>query len=230
MPHFTPKKRSDTPIDYNNARISGLNKEWEELLHLGSRLSYRKNTIIPHETAKGIFYLTKGTIELSYNNISGHKRIALYYGPGTLVNEARSLTGHNLSGTFTCMEDVELYQFKESLCSQDFIRTYPHLIQNLLKTMAVKMLLHYCFVTAMGTGSHLSLVCRFILSSATTHGFPLRFRLGMTQQDVADLIGMHRGTLARALRKLKQMGIIEKFTSSVVQISDYAALEKLAQS
>lgn len=230
MSHSKQKNSRESPFDYNSARISELNREWEELLHRGSKITYCKHTIIPHETAKSIFYLVKGTVELSYNNISGHKRIALYYGPGTLINEARTLTGDNLSGTFTCMEDVELYQLKEDLCSLEFIRTYPHLIKNLLKTMAIKMLLHYCFVTTMGTGSHLSMVCRFILSSAAAYGCPPRFRLGMTQQDVADLIGMHRGTLARTLRKLKQLGIIEKFTSSVVQISDYAELKKLAQS
>jgi cAMP-binding proteins - catabolite gene activator and regulatory subunit of cAMP-dependent protein kinases len=222
------RKHIHTVIDYNSARIAGLNTDWEELLHLGNKLCYAKNTIIPHETAKGIFYLTKGTVELSYNNASGHKRIALYYGPGTLINEARSLTGHNLGGTFTCMEAVELYQFNKDLCSEDFIRTHPHLIRNLLKTMAVKMLLHYCFVTSMGTGSHLSLVCRFILSSAAAHGSPSHFSLGMTQQEVADLIGMHRATLARALQKLKRMGVIEKFTATSVRISDYATLEKLA--
>ena len=222
------KKTDDVLIDYNSARIAGLNLAWRELLHLGNKLSYPKNTIIPHETAKGIFYLSKGTVELSYNTSSGHKRIALYYGPGTLINEARTLTGHNLGGTFTCIEPVELYQFDKDLCSLDFIRTHPHLVQNLLKTMAVKMLLHYCFVTAMGTGSTLSQVCRFIFSFAVALDYPKTFPINLTQQEVADLIGIHRTTLARALQKLKTMRVISKLTMSGVQVENYALLEKLA--
>lgn len=228
MTHADKKKSTGTFIDYNSARIAGLNTAWEELLHLGSKRCYPKNTIIPHETAKGIFYLSRGTVELAYNNSMGHKRIALYYGPGTLINEARSLTGHNLGGTFTCMEAVELYLFNKDLCNEEFIRKYPHLIHNLLKTMAVKMLLHYCFVTTMGTGSHLSQVCRFILSTAAVHGYPEQFSLNLTQQEVADLIGMHRATLARAIQKLKKMGVVDKFTSSKVHVTDYEQLEDIA--
>lgn len=216
-------------IDYHSARVAGLNVAWEEVLHLGTRLCFPKNTIIPHETTRGIFYLSRGVVELAYNNASGHRRIALYYGPGTVFNEARSLAGHNPGGTFTCIEPVELYRFSTDLCSLEFIRAHPALIQNLLRTMAIKMLLHYSFVTAMGTGSNLSQICRFILSCAAAHGRPKNFPLHSTQQEVADLMGVHRATLARALHRLREMGVISRFTASEVRILDYDTLESLAK-
>ena len=228
MSNDTHSQKYSDFVNYYSARISGINLDWKEVLHLGTKMTYQKNVIIPHEIVQGIYYLAKGTVELAYNNASGQKRIALYYGPGTLVNEARTLSGHNPGGTFTCIQPVEIYMFKKNLLSTGFIGKYPHLVQNMLKGMAIKMLLHYSFVTAMGSGSHLSQLCRFIHSLAATHNFAKSFPLGTTQQEVADLMGIHRATLARLTAKLRSMRIVSHFTYSRVQIDDYEQLEELA--
>ena len=215
-------------IDYHGARIAGLNLIWREVLHLGTKKTYPQSGSIPHGTIQGFFYLDSGVVELAYNNIAGTKRTALCYGPGMLINEARTLSGHNPGGTFTCLEAAELYLFDKNLLTTEFIARYPHLILNMLRGMSVKMLLHYSFVTTMGTGSHLSQVCRFILSQSALYGNADRFSPGFTQQQVADLLGMHRTTLARTVQRLKAMGGISAFVASNLRIENRAVLEELA--
>ena len=50
----------------------------------------------------------------------------------------------------------------------------------------------------------------------------------MRQQDVAALLGIHRATLARILRQLRDKGIIGAFSCKEVVIRDARRLEELA--
>lgn len=210
------------------ARIRGLNTAWAEVLHLATRVRFKKRTIIPHHEDGGMYYLSKGIVIITYSSSCGHDRIALYIEPGSLFNEARSLTGYEPGGRFCCAQDVELYRFPTNILTEDFIRTYPHLIYNLLQSMGGKMLIHYSFLADMGTGSHLAHVARLIVSLSKRYNNANIFPSRITQQEVANLLGIHRATLARILVQLKDMGAIQHFTAREVHISDYALLEKAA--
>lgn len=71
---------------------------------------------------------------------------------------------------------------------------------------------------------HVAHLCRFILSLARKNSNSTTFPCHMTQQAVADLLGIHRTTLARALQQLKQCGVISSFTSKIVRINDWSKL------
>ena len=102
----------------------------------------------------------------------------------------------------------------------EFITKYPDIVRNLLFTMGAKILLHYSFLAEMGTGSSIGQVCRFILSLSKKNEDASMFPVEMTQQEVCDLFGMHRATLARILKKLKEMGAISHFTARKVVITN----------
>jgi len=213
-----------------NACIRGANLEWEAALHLAVRRTYPKDAIIPHRESPGIYYIAKGVVLISYIAPCGHERKTLYIKAGTLCNEARSLTGYEPGGRFTCLQDVELYCFPENILTDlDFIRSYPHLILSLMRSMANKMLIHYSFLADMGTGSPLIHIARFLLALAINRGHTTRFKAEVTQQELADLLGIHRTHLARLLRQLKEMGILDSFTSRDTRIADMAKLVQLAE-
>ncbi|MEG2171662.1 MAG: Crp/Fnr family transcriptional regulator [Desulfovibrionaceae bacterium] len=211
------------------ARIKGLNTPWKEVLHLATQMVFSKNAVIPHQPQSGMYYLEKGTVIITYSSTGGQDRIALYIEPESLFNEARSLSGYEPGGEFRCLKDTILYRFPPNIISIDFISTYPHLVQNLLQSMGGKMLIHYSFLADMGTGSHLTHVARYIISLSQRNGDKKFFPSGVTQQEVADLLGVHRTTLARVIQQLKKMGVIEAFTAREVHISDYSLLRRLAE-
>ena len=210
-------------------QIHDLNREWEEALHLGTAVIYPKNTVIPHERIKGMYYLAKGAVTISYSSFCGRERSALFIGPGCLFNEARTSSGYEPGGRFTCMEETLVYRFPESILEDmEFIRSHPALIANLLRSMSLKMLIHYSFLTDMGLGSPERLLCRFIVNLSHKFAGEKSFPAGKTQQEIADLLGMHRITLARAVSHLKQKGVITVFTRKEVHINDYALLLAMA--
>ena len=83
----------DTAVNLSLAKmgqITDLNREWEEVLHLGMKVSYSKNAIIPHEQTRGMYYLAEGSVSISYSTLGGRERLDLSIGPGCLFNEART--------------------------------------------------------------------------------------------------------------------------------------------
>jgi len=227
------KSKDDIPIfDVSmaqSAHITNLNLVWEEALGIASKLIYKKNTIIPHADQQGVYYIKEGKVKLSYISPNGQERIALIYDTHSIFNEARVFAGYDPIGCFKCATDVELYLFPKALLMKtDFITQYPEIVKNLLFTMGAKILLHYLFLTEMGTGSSMAQVCRFILSLSVKNDKALMFPVHMTQQEVCDLFGMHRATLARILRRLKDMGAISHFTTRKLIITDYDLLVEIS--
>lgn len=212
-----------------SAHIANLNLVWEDALGLASRLVYKKNTIIPHVEQQGVYYIKKGQVRLSYISPAGQERIALIYDTHSILNEARTFAGCEVAGCFKCATDVELYLFPKALLLQaEFIAKYPEIIKNLLFTMGAKILLHYSFLAEMGTGSSMVQVCKFILSLYAKNNNASTFPVNMTQQEVCDLFGIHRATLARVLKRLKEQGVISHFTAKKVVITNHALLVEMA--
>lgn len=212
-----------------SAHIANLNLVWEEALDIASKLVYTKNTIIPHVEQQGVYYIKKGKVRLSYISPSGQERIALTYDTHSIFNEARVFAGYEPTGCFKCASDVELYLFpKKLLLKNSFITQYPDIVRNLLFTMGAKILLHYSFLTEMGTGSSMSQVSKFILSMSAQNNNNSIFPINMTQQEVCDLFGIHRATLARTLKRLKEMEAISHFTSRKVIITNRETLMNIS--
>ena len=227
------KKVEDQVFDVNmaqSAHIMELNTVWEDALPLGSKLIYKKNTIIPHIEQQGVYYIKKGRVRLSYISPSGQERIALIYDTHSIFNEARVFAGYDPAGCFKCATDVELYLFPKNLLTKtEFIIKYPEIVKNLLFTMGAKILLHYSFLAEMGTGSSMAQICKFILNLSARNDNLFTFPANMTQQEICDLFGMHRATLARNLKRLKEMGAISHFTMRKVVIIDYNLLLTLSK-
>lgn len=211
-------------------QIVDLNKPWEEILHYALRQVYEKDAVIPHTDLRGMYYLASGSVSIAYVSICGRERLTLRVGPGCLFNEARTLAGFEPGGRFICTSRTEVWRFPEHLLEDEaFLTTHPRQVSNLLRSMGIKMLIHYNFLADMGTGSHLGHVCRFILNLAHQSDNPTCVPCPMTQQEVAALLGVHRATLARILATLKSRGVIRSFTHRGVTISNPTLLEELAK-
>lgn len=226
------KKSHESAFNADMARlayVSNLNHIWEKATHLATPLSYPKNAIIPHSEQQGVYFIQEGAVVLSYIAPGGRERISLSYGKSSIFNEARAFADNDVLGFFTCTTDTSLFFFpKDLLLHPSFIQEYPDLIKNLLSSMGSKILLHYVYLSEMGTGSGLSHLCRFIVSLSVENGGRHVFPAKRTQQEVCNILGIHRATLARMIKKLKEMGVISSFKERNVTIEDYDLLVELS--
>lgn len=51
----------------------------------------------------------------------------------------------------------------------------------------------------------------------------------MTQGDMARLLGVHRVTVTKAVRKLKDQGVVRSFTKRELEITDFPRLLELSE-
>ena len=65
-------------------RIEGLNPCWEEVLHLATRREFEKDAVIPHTRWRGMYYLSRGAVALSYIAACGRERLTLRVGLGVV--------------------------------------------------------------------------------------------------------------------------------------------------
>ena len=64
---------------------------------------------------------------------------------------------------------------------------------------------------------------RYLASLVVKNG-SCSFPLGITQDRCAEMLGVHRATLGRAIHELKSEGILGSFIRNKVEIRDYEAL------
>ena len=50
----------------------------------------------------------------------------------------------------------------------------------------------------------------------------------MSQSDAAAMLGLHQTTVARLIRRLREKGVIGRFTKSELQVLDVARLREMA--
>ena len=214
--------------DSQLAQVAELNRCWEKLLHLATRHVYARQAIIQHQLSNCFYYLEDGLVGIFYTASCGRERLTLRLKPGCIFNEARPLSGLQPEGRFVCMRDSVVWHFPERLLGDvDFISAHAAEISNLLRSMGIKILTHYLFLAEMGTGSHEAHLCRFI--QALARGSQQRnIKSHMTQEEVASLLGIHRVTLARLVRRLKKRGVISSFTARNISIENYEQLNLLA--
>ena len=95
------------------------------------------------------------------------------------------------------------------------------MIANLLRSMAEKS--YTFFYSSMQTsGTSMRRLCALLLQMCRQN------KPRMSQNDVANMLGLHQTTVARLIHRLRKEGVIAKFTKNELQILDMARLRELA--
>lgn len=207
-------------------RHQGANRVWREVLHLGTRCTFPAGHVQPGISGEGFYFIKKGTVRLAYTSLGGQERVVLMIGHDSLFNEIPALKSQVTPGVgFQCIERVEAWRFPASLLTDtDFISARPHLISNLLQSMAVKSELLFSHATEGVFSSTTRRLCQILFSMAHEHNHS-----GLSQTDVATMLGVHQTTIARSVRILRENNIIGRFTKKELEILDQDRLSEIAE-
>lgn len=218
------------------ATIPGINQMWAQLLFLAARQEHARGTYLYlyDDPEHSFYFLEKGRVTILHGATNGQVQNMLYMQPGTLLNVAHalgsSMTRFLDSGCqFFCLTDVVLWKFPGSLLhDQDFIRSHPAFIENLMSSIGLKLLLMHNTLSNSGTGNTLSKLCRFCLNLSQAQGNALNLKPGISQTELANLLGVHRISLLRVIQKLKRDGVLQELTRDSLVIKDLEKLRALA--
>ncbi len=215
-----------------SGRKRDLNRPWERVLHMARRYAYPGHSVVTFagEMNRDFFYLAKGRFCLHTFSSSGRERSTLFFEEGCLFNLATVFLNFP-EDKWYCLEDSVIWRFSGSLLRDEaFVREYPDLVINLMGSLCFNILSQYAWLTDMYLAPPLARFCRYLMGLHVVSGGKLEFEPGVTQQEAAAELGMHRATLAEAVKELRELGVIGRFTRKRLTILDVNRLKKLAES
>lgn len=224
-------------MQLKSSTINKLNSPWKKVLHLAERKLIEKGESVDLRTGMArsdgtpcFYYIISGKIRLSYINPGGEERTILYAGPETLMNIPTVLIGDEDNTLVTCTQDAEVAMFDAALLSDEkFAAEYPELMINLIHSLCVHIVIHSQRLAETSLTNSVAQVCRIILELSEKNNGKSTFSPGITQHELALLLGIHRTTLTRILCKLKNIQAIGRFTGQKLEILDFDKLHELAE-
>ena len=221
------------PYTFYPLFIYNMNLPWKDVLHLGIQVKYGKKQIISDgmDNTVGFYYLNKGKVRVSYIAECGSEKNVLFIGEGTLCNEIPSLSFGHSNAILTSMDNIELYFFsKDNIFSREFMSDYPYLIKNLIGSLSLKACILFSQACNLGLFDAFQNVCRVLYGMAIFSEDKARIVPQLSQQDIASFVGIHRGSLHKILRRLKDEGVIGIYSRHSLTVLDMDKLHYYASS
>lgn len=173
------------------------------------------------ETARGVYVLVKGRVEIYRITADGREQILHSEVPVQSVAELPVFDEGEYPAAGRAAEDSELY----FLSRTDFQRLYhehPEIADAVIRSLGRRLRKLVQVVETVTLRSVPSRVAKTLLEFAENHGV-LRiggsFKLARTQSDLANELATSRESVARALGDLRQKGIIQTAGRQVTIIS-----------
>ncbi len=223
--------------DFCSPWISEQNLIWETALDLGQQNYYQKgSTVLGYgQPVDHLYYLHAGQIKFSKINKNGDEKIVWYIDKGNIFGAApffdrRPIT--NMCHTLTAIEDCEIYTFSRSCFNNEIVAKHPELVSNLIQSMAYKIFLG---VNRGGDLASLpSRICKVLLyilkrEGSSTLELPKACSKGISQQELAFILGVHRVTLNNAIGELKRERVIGHISKRKLIVTNVARLLEYAK-
>lgn len=184
------------------------------------------------QVTRGIFMLCQGQAKLSTATRDGRTFILRIAKPGEVLGLHAVLTGRPHEVTAETMQP-SLLSFVERKDFLRFIKQHGDACLRAAQHTGRDCQDAYEVVRSIGLSQSVSgRVAKFLLSAAAADGKvtdgTVRIKLGLTQEDMAQLMGTSRETITRTLADFRNKDIID-FKNSTLTIHNRLALERLIE-
>lgn len=220
-------------MQFHFPHFEGLCPSWGLHAHLGILRSFPKGALIMDTDAStdGVYYIQEGIVDTVLSTHNGPEKVLYGLGVGCVVGEVCCFVpGKNLEAFVKARTDCVLYFFRRETIEGVIARKHPELLLEMIRILS-----HIERMYAILLQDSLSLdffgrLCRFLVYLARFKGAPAQdaervvVQVDVTQNDIAKLLGVHRVTVAKAVKKLKDQGVIRRFTKTELEIADFPRL------
>ncbi len=200
--------------------IPPINRDWEKVLHLGAQKKYKENELIMRgdKDCEHLMYVHSGRVRCEHPGLKGNLKVCFYAEGGSIIGEALAINDLPTVATFFASKDCIVYAFTIKTLQTEIIPKYPELAFNLMQTMAYKIRMYSLHLESITLNDIHEQICR-ICYSLLIETNALEKKPGISQQELADVLGVHRNTIVRAVKKLKEEGIISELSRSVLRVN-----------
>lgn len=193
--------------------------------------TYRKGTMLFEEGRRpeGVHVVLDGRVKLSVNSPQGKAMVLGFFGPGTVLGlPATILARPHMSTAETIQPTTAVFVPRGQLIAE--LQAQP-----LAAWHVVQMVCEHCYflLTKMATvelsesAQQKMARCLLGLINGNSGHAGAHVELNLSQETIAQMVGLSRETVSRLLSRLRRKGVLD-WTRSDFIIRDRRALEKLA--
>lgn len=191
---------------------------WREIRAYGYPLDVKAGLIFYPEDNYSFYCVESGRLRTDFISGTGRQRSLLINETGSLINIAHAIHGTRCLEPYTVLKDGRLWRLNRCLVlEQPF--PCPNLAVLCLKVLSSVTLTCQTALTWLDVDNFKIRFCRYLLLNIRRFGSS-GFSLGLTQEECAQTLGVHRATLARIVKELKEERVLSSFTRDYVEIID----------
>lgn len=183
------------------------------------------------DRSETVAYMVRGRVKVSTFTDEGAEVVLAIAGPGQLLGELSAIDGQPRSANVTALEPVEVIMVVADVFRL-FAETHPRFTTALLHILASRLRdsdrkrVEFGAYDTTGRVAHrlLELADRF----GTSNGKGVDITLALTQDELAGWVGASREGVSKALRVLRERGLVETGRRRV-HVTDVDALRRWAR-
>lgn len=193
-----------------------------------SERHFRRGKIMIHagEEVECVYYLIKGTVYREVVTASGNESILSTKAGDNFV---KSLVGVLMfyrpgpsTSDFIARTNCVCYRVPKDVCMR-YLKEHPDLLEDVVRLAMAEYIRMFELFQMKSEGSTSSLLCELILRNAEARDGGFFLPKKYTNVEMAKFLSVHKVTVARILRVLKEEGCVAR-TKNGLQILDEAAL------
>jgi CRP/FNR family transcriptional regulator, cyclic AMP receptor protein len=203
-----------------------------ELLEIAQRRHYERGAALFTEGDRSVWtgLICRGRVKLASVDLDGRETVLAVLSHGELLGELAAVDGEPRGATATALDEVEL-AIVQADDFAEFLRTHGDVGLAVLRAVSQRLRQSSRRQADLGVVDIGVRVARVLVEMAErfgdNHASGVRVALPLTQSELASWVGASRETTVRALRRLREQGLIDTGRREV-RVVDLDALRAAA--
>ena len=215
MDNLADKKAARYGRDLAFGVIKDTNACWRSVLHLSRQFKLAKGAEV--QQGKDLLFLESGRVYLKFQNLEGVEKILWYVQDGCIFAETPFFDRIANEGVLICATDCVIYAFSTRAIDQ-ISKERPDLLLDLLKSLSRTIRILSYHASSMCLDDTLVRICRCLSQRLVPDSSPLTAKIGVSRQEMANLLGIHRISLYRVLREQQERGLFGSIRGKCITI------------
>lgn len=223
----------ETKFSALNPWFDDLTYEWSDLLPIGTHITYRKNQIIFHQNQQGdyVYLVLTGRIRLYLLSPNGEEKALAIIGKNGIIGECALNEASMYATSAITASDVELIRIDKNIFNDQLV-TNPVYARQILDMISRKYRLLCSQSLQLSYTKSLPRLCATFVHLTIKYGEHMegpmyKLTINFTHQEMANLLGITRVTIAKHFKWLEDEGYIWKDGRHYI-IGDLDELAELA--
>jgi CRP/FNR family transcriptional regulator len=208
--------------------LRGLDQGSIEQLALASRtvtVGRGEDLFLEGEPCRGMFLLLEGVVKIYRAAASGREQILAIESPGKVVAELPLLDGGAYPASCAALEDSRLLLVPRP-AFEDLLQSRPQVALTMLRVVGQRLRHLVLLVEELSLLGVPQRLGKYLLALAERRG--PRFRLTLSNQEIANRLGTVREIVSRNLHRLEQQGVI-RIDGRRIEILDEETLREIVE-